>query len=648
MRHRYLSPFLCTTLTITLLSCGDREIPDEVADTASETAARSDPAEPAAARDRIPLFGDLHVHSSISLDSYIVFARNSPDDVFRFARGQPIELYGGATARLSTPLDFVALTEHAEFLGELGLCRDTGSSAYGTDTCRDIRNEAQDRVVENRVYRNVMLRLIDTDRPVRLDICGEQGETCLAAGRTAWQEVQRLSDAYNEPGVFTALIGYEWSAEYLGNQHRNVIFRNAEVPDTAWSAVEFATPEELWQQLGKTCTSPCEALTISHNSNQSRGLRFRETDSDGSPLTAAQAATRLRYEPLVEISQIKGQSECRTGFGTVDEDCNFELFDLAPLCQPDDDRERCITACENDDTGNCIWSRNYIRNALNSGLALDQRLGFNPFKVGFVGSTDTHNSNPGDTDEDSYAGSFGFLESDPEERLMLSLQTGYKQLSRNPGGLAGVWAAQNTRDSIFDALKRRETFATSGTRIVVRFFAGWDYPARPDEVADLVSTGYENGVAMGGDLPPGRAGSPRFIVWARKGANDANLHKAQIIKGWLEEGTTHERVYDVACADGQAPDPPDARCPASEATVDLTDCKVSARHGDAELVTIWSDPDFDHAQKAFYYLRVLQVPTCRWSTYDALRLGREPPAEVSPVIHERAWSSPIWYRPDGG
>lgn len=644
-------PFLLCLSTVTacafLFACVEPK--DATGDVAADTAAIVKNSRKVTATNsrRNPYFGDLHVHSSWSLDSYIVFARNSPRDVFDFAKGMPVKLYGGHTKQLSTPLDFIALTDHAEFLGELEICRDVSSPEYKSPVCHDIRNVQEDRATENKVYRTVMLTLLNRENPVRMEMCGDQGEKCIAAGRTAWQEIQKLSNEYYEPGVFTTLIGYEWSSEYLGNQHRNVIFRNEHVPSTAWSAVEFRTPEELWDKLEATCKEPCEALTISHNSNQSEGRRFSTRNSDGSPLTREQAAFRMSYEPLIEIIQVKGESECRTGLGTVDEDCDFEKFDLRPVCSADNSDDQCVTMCESDDNpATCVWGSNYVRNALKSGLELEHQLGVNPYKLGFVGSTDTHNSNPGDTAESSYVGSFGFLESDPNERLLLELQTGYKQVARNPGGLAGVWAEENTRDSIFDALERRETFATSGPRILVRFFGGWNFPVIPDDDEDMVKLGYRNGVAMGSDLPPAAGESPRFIVWARKGVDGANLYKAQILKGWRETDGTKEHVYDVACADGHSPDPVTSTCPETPATVDLSNCSFSEDTGNIELKSIWTDPDFDAQVEAFYYLRVLENPTCRWSTYDALRLGRKPPADVPAVINERAWTSPIWYSPD--
>ena len=647
MRHRFFYFFSVLSACAILFACVETE------DGSSEVAPTNGAVDGTLSRNsstnarRYPYFGDLHVHSSLSLDSYIVFARNSPHDVFRFARGMPVELYGGSTKQLVPPLDFVALTEHAEFLGELDICLDESSSDFRSPVCDDIRNEEQDRATENKVYQTVMLTLLDRKNPVRLEICGDQGEKCIAAGRTAWQKIQKLSNEYYEPGTFTTFIAYEWSSEYLGNQHRNVIFRNEHVPSTAWSAVEYKSPEELWDKLDDTCEEPCEAITISHNPNQSEGRRFSTRNSDGSPLTAEQSAFRMSYEPLIEIMQVKGESECRTGLGTIDEDCSFEKFDLKPVCSTQETSDQCVAMCESEvGSAECVWGRNYVRNALKSGLELEQRLGVNPFKIGFVGSTDTHNSNPGDTAEDSYIGSFGFLESDPNERLLLELDTGYKQLSRNPGGLAGVWAEENTRDSIFDALKRRETFATSGTRIRVRFFAGWDIPPVLDDDADLVKIGYRNGVPMGSDLLPAAGKSPRFIIWAMKAADGANLYKAQIIKGWQEKDGTKERVYDVACSDGHSPNPATSKCPRTTATVSLSNCSISNNTGDVELKSIWTDPDFDAQERAFYYLRVLENPTCRWSTYEALRLGRKPPTDVPAIINERAWTSPIWYSPD--
>ena len=603
------------------------------------------------AQERYPYFGDLHVHTSWSLDAFMVFSRTTPEDAYRFARGEEIEFYGGQRRRLALPLDFVAVTDHAEFLGETRLCSEPGTAVYHTSFCTDFRNEQQDPAVENRLFRTVLLKILTAQDPQRPAICGADGSSCLDAARSRWQDVRKVADAHYRPGEFTTFIGYEWTGERNGNRHRNVIFRNNTIPATPWSMIEVPTVEELWQKLDRECQAPCEVLTISHNSNQSRGTRFAGVDSTGAPLTQAQAAYRIAHEPLVEIMQFKGDSECRPGLGTEDEFCKFEKYDLRPLCSATEDGDGdmgCAPVCSgpNQPPG-CASPFNYVRNGLKAGLAFQQRLGVNPYKLGLLGSTDVHNANPGDTGEANYRGHFGYLDADAGKRLLPALETGFKQLPRNPGALAGVWAEENTRDSIFDALRRRETFGTSGNRNLIRFFGGWKFPAELAPGTDPAELGYRHGVPMGGDLPqPATDTAPRFLVWAAQAVDGEKLQRLQIIKGWLEDGTTRERVYDVACSDGLAPHPQTHRCPDNGARVNLSDCSTSPDRGATQLQTIWEDPDFNAGEHAFYYLRALENPRCRWSTHEALRLRRPPPPETAPTIQERAWSSPIWYTSD--
>ena len=380
-------------------------------------------------------------------------------------------------------------------------------------------------------------------------------------------------------------------------------------------------------------------VSIPHNSNLSGGLSF--ADSGWAPHTPEMLRLRAWAEPLVEIHQIKGSSECYRGLGTTDEECGFENY--YPICEPGQ-------------RGGCANASDFVRNALRMGMRLEADYGVNPFKFGFIASTDDHRSLGGATDEDDFA----------TKPVKFALGGGLDVIGQtsggwrdkpdggnigNPGGLVGVWAEANTRDAIFDALRRRETFGNSGTRIHVRFFAGWDLPADLDTRREMVEAAYAGGVPMGSDLPAppgGDAGDgPRFVVWAMKDPNSANLQKIQIVKGWAEsDGETAEQVYDVACADGLAPDAQTHRCADNGARVDLSDCSYSAGLGAAELSTTWTDPDFDPALRAFYYVRALENPTCRWTTHRALARGTATPPSDPPTVKERAWSSPIWYTPD--
>ena len=599
---------------------------------------------------RSPFFGDLHVHSSWSLDSYVNFNRVGPREAYRFALGEEVVLSGGREVRIDRPLDFAAVTDHAEYLGELPLCTDESSAVYPLEICRDIRNEAgQERLIE-KIYRHVIIRDVVSPDPQREPgLCGEDNTRCLDRARVTWRELQDIAHEFNRPGVFTTFVGYEWTGNPNGyNLHRNVIYANDRVPELPIGYFEANTPEKLWRQLHETCTAPCEVLAIPHNSNQSKGRQFPALKEDGSPLSPEWAKLRSRTEPLVEIIQAKGESECHTGVGTVDELCDFEKFERRPLCRAGNTDEDCVQVCTGSDTSpGCLAPGMYVRNALKLGLELERQLDVNPYRFGFIGSTDTHNGTPGGTDESNYQGHHGFEDGTPARRAGRPV---IKEFAASrvlgSGGLAGVWAERNTRAAIFAALQRRETFATSGTRISVRFFAGWDFPDALDTDTDPAALGYGKGVAMGSDLPaPGAGMAPGFIIWAMKDPQGVNLQRVQVVKGWLEQGGTREQVYDAVCADGLSPDPATRRCPDNGATVDLRDCSVSADKGAVELKTLWRDPDFDPRQPAFYYLRVLENPSCRWTTWEALREGTQLFEDIAPTIQERAWSSPIWYNP---
>lgn len=621
---------------------------------------------------RFPFFGDLHVHTSWSLDSYVNFNRVGPREAYRFALGEEVVLSGGRQVRIDRPLDFAAVTDHAEYLGELPLCTDESSAAYPLEICRDIRNEAeQERLIE-KIYRHLVIRDVVSPDPQREpELCGENDTRCLNRAKLTWRELQEIAHEFNRPGVFTTLVGYEWTGNMYGNNmHRNVIYGNDQVPVLPISLFEANTPEKLWGQLHETCTAPCEVLAIPHNSNQSKGRQFPALREDGSPLSPQWAKLRIRTEPLVEIIQAKGESECHTGVGTVDELCDFEKFERRPLCGAGNTDEDCVPICTGSDSSRgCLAPGIYVRNALKLGLELERQLDVNPYKLGFIGSTDTHNGTPGGTDESNYQGHHGFEDGTPARRAGRPV---IKEFAASrvlgSGGLAGVWAEQNSRAAIFAALQRRETFATSGTRLSVRFFAGWDFPDATDMDTDLIALGYGRGVTMGASLSasPGlhqtrtdaeealsdddptatdNHTSPGFIIWAMKDPQGVNLQRVQVIKGWLEQGGARERVFDAVCADGLSPDPATRRCPDNGATVDLSDCSVSMDKGAVELKTLWRDPDFDPRQPAFYYLRVLENPSCRWSTWEALREGKQLFEDVTPTIQERAWSSPIWYNP---
>jgi hypothetical protein len=597
-------------------------------------AARQPTAAPPVAIPRNPLknayFGEMHVHTSWSLDAFSNGdLRDDPTVAYRYGRGDPIRNKDGTIrAQLRVPLDFMAVTDHDGFLGETQVCSDPSDSAYGSQICKDLRAGAGTNAflkiytpLEGQLKRNA--ELCGTTEP------GASNDRCGERARNLWHQIQKNADAFYEPGKFTTFKAFEWTGTIprtMGWLHRNVFFLGPNIPEWGGSSVDMKQqPERLWEWLERACTAPCEVLAIPHNTNYGSGVILAPNNSDGTPFTPEILKRRAKSEPLVEIHQAKGNSECAPGLGTTDEDCAFE---------------KVFVACKEGQESMCASPSDYVRNALKTGLTVEQKSGINPFKYGIIGSTDDHKSSPGSTDERTWPGAtFG------ENGSMTQAQ----EIKNNPGGLAAVWAEANTRESIFEALKRKETFGTSGSRIRVRMFGGWKYPMDLHRGRNLVEEAYKTGVAMGGDLSskPTDAKAPRLVVWATKDPASAPLQRIQIIKGWNEGDQTFEKVYDVVCSDGIQPDPNTHKCADNGARVNLADCSYSANKGASELSTTWMDPDFKPAVRAFYYARVFENPTCRWSTWRALDLKTKPPEGVPPVIQERAWGSPIWYTPTG-
>ena len=619
---------LCLASAI-VLGCSDREEPpasEEAAEERAQTAA----GEPSGRGvPRQTYFGDLHVHTSYSIDSYIFGNRLDPRDAYRFARGEEVTLYGGATQKLRIPLDFAAVTDHAEGLEIMALCvEDEDHPQYSDEFCAGIRSG------DMAIFRQGFTRLAQRP-PARFEICDAEGADCPEAAKGPWQEIQKIAEEFNEPGRFTALIGFEYSPTLVdgGMLHRNVIFRGTAVSERAAAVWDVHTQADLWRWIEESCSGECQALAIPHNSNYSWGLTFADTNDDGRPYTEEDWRRRARVEPLVEITQHKGSSECAVGLGTNDEECAFEQ--IFEPCQ------------EGRETG-CAREGSYVRDALERGLELEAETGLNPYKLGFIGSTDTHNALSGGTDEKTFLGHHANNDNTVEKRLRGGPRPERPNLLLNPGGLAAVWAETNTREAIFDALRRRETFATSGTRIRVRFFGAFGFGEDVAVGEQTVDRAYAQGVPMGGDLRARSAGSsaaPTFMVWAIKDQSSANLDRIQIVKAATAGGGTEETIYDVACADGREPDQASGRCAPTPATVDAASCAPSSEHGSGTLSATWTDPAFDAAQRAFYYVRVFENPTCRWSTWDALRAGEEPPESQPRTVQERAWTSPIWYSP---
>ena len=604
--------------------------------------AREVPAPAGQAPARSPLrnayFGDLHVHTSWSLDAWTFGhpMQNDPSVAYRYGRGDAItDADGNVRGQLRTPLDFMAVTDHDNFFGEVQLCQDPAAPTYDLPVCEEVRAGGGAAFMRHYGAANRNQR--------DLELCGstEPGPDNRCDQRAAhqWPMVRQMADAYYEPGVFTTFTAFEFTGSDRasgGWLHRNVFFRGDDIPPWGGGAsiTTRHSPERLWEWMDESCTGDCDVIAIPHNTNYGMGVVLAPNNADGTPFTAEILERRARREPLIEIHQVKGNSECAPGLLTSDEECNFEQ--VFEPCDPD-----AMPSSPELATASCTVASNFVRNALRTGLEVEAEHGINPFKYGLVGSTDDHRSMSGSAAEETWQGDF-FGEigaTAPGSPL------------NNPGGLAAVWAEENTRDAIFDALRRRETFATSGPRIRVRFFGGWELPDDLHTGPDLVEEGYRSGVPMGGDLPAahGGADAPRFVVWATRDANSAHLQKLQIVKGWDEPGGgSAEQVYDVACDSGRPPDAGTHRCADNGAQVNLADCSPTGGAGAAELSTTWTDPEFEPSRRAFYYVRVLENPTCRWTTWRALESGGELPDGVPPVIKERAWSSPIWYTPHGG
>jgi len=630
----YRQCFFVALLSSGLLGCESVERGSPAPATAVATAGVAEPgaASPRPAAERRALFGDLHVHSSWSLDGYIFGNNNDPRAAYRFARGEAVPIADGATRQqLAVPLDFAAVTDHAETLGYHQRCMvETEGAAYAGEACQMLRT--RDLRMFFAGFRNLSM-----NPPQHLEEICPDGASCRQAAASPWQALQSIANEFNRPGEFTTFKAYEYTGNLPkgGMLHRNVIFANDTVPAEAMSAFDLASARELWQWLERDCVGDCDVITIPHNSNLAWGLSFATHNVDGSAWTPEDQRRRARYDRLAEIYQAKGNSECQTGIGTNDEFCDFELL---------------LRPCESDDDIACMRATSFVRNGLKMGLQLQHQLGFNPYQYGIIASTDTHNGTPGDTREIGYQGHQAG-ESTLEKRLTGGhrAKQGRGAVNYNPGGLAGAWAQDNTREALFAAFKRRETFGTSGNRISIRLFAGWDYPGDLSARSDIVEVAYAKGVPMGETLSVGPGQSaPGLLAWAAQDPQAFALQRLQIIKGWTDAaGRMREQTYDVACSSGQAVDPKTHRCPDNGAGVNLADCSATGDAGAPQLSALWRDPDFDPSQRAFYYARVLENPSCRWSTYDILTSdGRiKPSSAVTQTIQERAWSSPVWLQP---
>ncbi len=605
---------------LALLGCTD---PDVVLET--HISATPPPQASGKPVERFPLktalYGDLHVHTSWSADAYVGGNRLGPNSAYRFARGEEVELQNGLIAKLETPLDFVALTDHAENFSTHLPCTIGGGPEFDTEQCRAMRSGDMDQ-------QTMLASVFETagTRPgPRSPLCDDDLERCLATEKATWLRVQEAANAFDDPGTFSTLIGYEFSSllENFGMLHRNVVFRGTDVTSHAISSNDVVNQADFFAQLDEACVEPCEVLTIPHNTNFSWGKAFARTDEDGYAYTAEDIERRARIDRLFEITQQKGNSECQIGVGMADEDCNFE--NTWPVCDDGQDTQ-------------CASEPSFLRNALLTGLAMGSEQNQNPFKLGIIASTDTHLSDPGNTARQipaQFSGlNFSFMVKRALERNHVVIGALRKV---STGGLAGVWAEANTRADIFDALQNRETFGTSGSRIKVRFFAG-NYAEDMGRRDDAVTTAYANGVPMGSDLV--NLENPNFWVWASQDPSAPALDRIQVIKGWTENGEEKQKIWDVACAGDRVPGE-DGNCPTTTAGVDIESCALSGT-GASELQSTFTDPDFSADQIAFYYVRVFENPSCRWTTALAIEADVDRPTDVPATVQHRAWSSPIW------
>jgi hypothetical protein len=578
-----------------------------------------------------PLWGEQHLHTGWSADAGAFGATLGPEEALRFARGEEILSSLGEPVKLMRPLDWVVITDHSD----------------GAGVIFEIKGENPELMKDPRLKRWADMMNGGRGPEAAAELIAAQSNDDLPdqikdpkLAMEIWLKNTAIMEKYNEPGRFTALIGYEWTSNAGGgdNLHRNVIYRDGkEKADHALPLTTFVTenPEELWKWMAKwEAETGGSMLAIPHNGNLSNGKMFALNTFTGDPLTREWAETRARWEPMYEITQIKGDGETHPSLSPDDEFADFETWDIGNLVGVPKEPG--------------MIEREYAREALKQGLRLEAELGVNPFKYGFVGSTDSHTGLTA-VEEDNFFGKHTGVEPSPGRWDHAVIQSEFGELKgwqMNAGGYTAVWAPQNTRESIWDALKRREAYATTGTRMTVRFFGGWDFADRDLDARDPAMVGYRKGVPMGGDLKAAAPGvAPSFLVSALRDPYSGNLDRVQIIKGWMDaKGELHERVYDVAWSGDRKPGA-DGKLPAVGSTVDVQNASWTNSIGAAELSTVWKDPDFDPALRAFYYVRVLEIPTPRWTAYEAKRFDLDLPPEVPMTIQERAYTSAIWYAP---
>ena len=631
-------------------------------------------------KDRNPYYGDLHVHTKYSFDAYVFGVTASPDDAYRYAKGEGVKHPLGYEMKLREPLDFYAVTDHGFYMGMIQAYADTSTDISQNEFAEPFHNlnRLDNLTVESagersNIFSSVLGATIIQPYPdwhpkllkayLTRNTQGALQSFDYDIHKSAWADVARSANEHNDPGHFTTFIGYEFTTSTDiegGNLHRNVIFNSSKASIRPWTRIDSINPEDLWTWQDKLRDKGVDTIAIPHNSNGSNGQMFEMESFKGNALDIEYAKKRMRNEPLVEITQVKGTSDTHPLLSPDDEWADFEIMDVRVGSRPPTYSKP---------------SGSYVREAYLNGLTLEFTKQGNPYKFGLIGSTDTHVV-AASLDESNFWSKVGLLDGDPENRGSVPLKeenverldeymrafnqpvsrvsleqgeyanTGFTQWGAS--GLAAAWAEENTRESIFNAFRRKETFATTGTRIAVRFFGGYNLSSIDLNSESLISEAYQKGVTMGSDLLHNENKIPEFLVWAQRDKNGAPLQRIQIIKGWIDNnsGRPKEKVFDVACSDGMQPDPITNRCPDNGARVNINDCSISTNVGSSELKTVWKDPEFAPDDKTFYYVRVLENPTCRWSTWDAIKAGYKPREGLHETIQERAWSSPIWYIPE--
>jgi len=582
--------------------------------------------------ERNAYFGETHIHTSWSVDAWVIGNRlTGPDDAYKYAQGETIKHPLGYDIKIETPMDFMGVTDHSEYVGITKEANKPGSFVSKLPQAQPmIMKNPNDPAEVQRVF--LYLLSLTSKPPIKAFMSPE------VAG-SIWKENTRIADENNHPGQFTAFCSYEYTSQFNNrNLHRNIFFRDcAKMPALPYSMLDSWHPEDLWKWMDTQRKAGNELLAISHNANLSDGWMYPvDLDSYGRPIDAAWAAARDRNERLIEIKQLKGASETHPLLSPNDEYAGYELFSGLLGLPTDNGRIDHITG-------------SFARQALKDGIAMQDVRGYNPYKFGIGAASDSHNTGS-PYRQDNFFGGHAEIDGTVERRLAgVMLGKTIDGRLENPAGLTGVWAEENTRGSIWDAMYRKETFGVSGPHIKVRFFGGWGYGKDIVDAKDWVKQSYTGGVPMGADLPPmpsgGKGTAPKFVVWAVKDPTSANLDRIQIVKGWTKNGQSFEKIFDVAWSGDRKPDKWSGRVPAIQSTVDLEKATYTNSVGSTELKTLWTDPEFDASLHAFYYARVLEIPTPRWTLIQAVKAGLPPPDVVPLTGQERAWASPIWYTP---